>query len=367
MSEDLVDELELLASMYSDDEMRVEKTTNCAKITSTLLPSTAGNANMQLSCCILHIHVGESYPAEPPVLELGSSRGLSDTARSNLLACLHKKVQEFEGQPMMCMLLEAGREALTEVNGADSECSICLSALCETMKEKGTVPETGDQVVRLPCYHGFHRSCLMEYCRSEVLREQESTCRAKRLQIGCPECRSEVPWESYPELKTLCKSLTAVGNVCKGYTDTKQDVLDNDIISTRIVEASDENKLSSGESCSQFPEAFVRLHHLWQGNDEKEKPLLRLLKELGLNARVYYGKPALMHIQGSQKDVDAFTGIAKRRHITVTIDVAQKSVGPPIPKGISSISAKKGSLDSSVLSEHLRLRGMGETSFTIIG
>merc|ERR1719316_1538855 len=68
------------------------------------------------------------------------------------------------------------------------------------------------------------------------------------------------------------------------------------------------------------PEAFVRLHHLWQGNDEKEKPLLRLLKELGLNARVYYGKPALMHIQGSQKDVDAFAGTAERPPSQSSVD-----------------------------------------------
>jgi hypothetical protein len=161
--------------------------------------------------------------------------------------------------------------------------------------------------------------------------------------------------------------LTAAENVCKEIPDDKQDVLDDHIISTSIVHPSDESMLSNDELCSNSPEAFVRLHHLWQGNDEKEKPLLRLLKEFGLNARVYYGKPALLHIQGSQKDVDSFAGTAKRRHITVTIDVAQKSAGPPIPKGTSSISAKKGSLDSSTLSEHLRLRGMGETSFTIIG
>merc|ERR1712084_177787 len=80
-------------------------------------------------------------------------------------------------------------------------------------------------------------------------------------------------------------------------------------------------------------EAFIRLHHLHQGNDEKEKPLLRLLKELGLDAVVYYGKPAMIHIQGDPKDVDSFAGTAKRRH---RCGCKEGLVGQRHPRGASA-------------------------------
>merc|ERR1712137_168006 len=138
--------------------------------------------------------------------------------------------------------------------------------------------------------------------------------------MGCPECRSDIPWERYSELDAVRESMNAPlsETSCadeEARSDQQVPACQQMLIGTGNTGANDD--ANEKESSDDFlPEAFVRLHHLWQGNDEKEKPLLRLLKEMDLNARVYYGKPALLHIQGSQKDVDAFAGTAKRRHIT---------------------------------------------------
>lgn len=114
-------------------------------------------------------------------------------------------------------------------------------------------------------------------------------------------------------------------------------------------------------------EGFVCLHHLYQGNDEKEKPLLKLIQHMGLDAAVFYGRPCLLHIQGAPEDVDAFVGQCKSRKITISISLAQRSKGPVIGPGVLAVPAKKGSLDGAVLKEHLEKRGLGETSFSIIG
>eukprot|EP00931_Biecheleriopsis_adriatica_P099342 TRINITY_DN7379_c0_g1_i1.p1 TRINITY_DN7379_c0_g1~~TRINITY_DN7379_c0_g1_i1.p1 ORF type:complete len:384 (+),score=64.00 TRINITY_DN7379_c0_g1_i1:71-1153(+) len=359
MCDELDDEIELLTAMYSEDELTVERIGAGAKISAKLLPFTAGNTHMQLSCCELHAHIGEAYPQVAPCIELGSSRGLSDAAHSLILARLQASAEEYIGQPMISMLLESGRDLLTEVNGCDSECSICLTAIQEDISM---------QVVRLPCFHAFHRSCLIDYCRSELDRKLSlmSPESVAEVNILCPECRGEIQWQSFAELERAEQTLIESKAPRKGYAVETPGTAAELILADRE-QRSVEKQCTSEESSSNMPEAFVRLHHLWQGNDEKEKPLLRLLKELDLSARVYYGKPALMHIQGSQKDVDLFAGTAKRRRITITIDVVQRSSGPCIPRGISSIAAKKGSLDSSTLAEHLQQRGLGESSFTIIG
>lgn len=377
MCDELVNEIELLKAMYSEEELSVETISNeVVKLTAKLVPSTAGNMDMQFSWCELHIHVGQNYPATPPVIELGSSRGLSDAARSDILKALEDRLEQFQGDPVVCMLLEAGREALTDMNGPDGECAICLSALDEVLP----VGTQASQYVKLPCYHAFHRSCVVDYCRCELLRQQAliATQDTAIVKILCPECRAEMPWECYSELESVLRTLR---EACVSEKDSRLSSTgdhDPSLPSMEPPSAADvDSMLATGiptsdmapkkEICSSQPEAFVRLHHLWQGNDEKERPLLRLLKELGLNAIVYYGKPALLHIQGLQQDVDSFASTAKRRHITVTIDVAQRSLGPPIPHGITSVPAKKSSLDASKLHEHLNQRGLGETSFTIIG
>jgi len=233
-----------------------------------------------------------------------------------------------------------------------------------------------DEVLRIPCYHVFHRQCVMEYCQSELLRDhsEEKQTDVGSRRLHCPECRADIPWTDYPELQGV---LAQSGVEDSEFGSNEKDLHEDAHVRQAEVQTWVENSKharSNKQSAEPVPgvtssrhEAFIRLHHLYQGNDPKEKPLLRLLKELGLDAVVYYGKPALLHIQGDPKDVDSFSGTAKRRHITVTIDMAQRSQGPPITSGITSVAAKKGSLDSSLLAGHLNKRGLGETSYTIIG
>jgi len=114
-------------------------------------------------------------------------------------------------------------------------------------------------------------------------------------------------------------------------------------------------------------EGFVCLLHLRQGNDEKEKPLPKLLQHIGLDAVVFYGRPCLLHIQGAPEDVDAFVGQCNSSKITISISLAQRLKGPVIASGVVAVPAKKESLDGAALKTHLEKRCLGETSFSIIG
>jgi len=365
--EELPGELELLTAMCSEDELKIEEFDTGTKLAVKLAPMTAGDEEKQFLWCELQLHVGRNYPSEPPSLALGSSRGLSDVSRATLLTELGQRAEELRGEPVLFVLLEAGRAALTDLNSPQGECAICL----------GSLSDAGSQhVLRTPCYHVFHRQCVIEYCQSAISRDLLRTKQpdAASRSLLCPECRTDIPWTDYSELQKLLLHMVA-----EGPESSLNDEFSNDQVHCHHVEefncidhkeyarSNKQPAKVAADGVSNRHEAFIRLHHLYQGNDVKEKPLSRLLKELGLDAVVFYGKPALLHIQGDPKDVDSFAGIAKRRHITVTINMAQRSQGPPISGGVTGVAAKKGSLDSAALAEHLEKRGLGETSFTIIG
>jgi hypothetical protein len=367
INEDVASELELLAAMWSADELVVETSDTSTMITVGLAPMTAGDEQTQFLRCELQLRAGPSYPSEPPELALGSSRGLSDAGRASLLAELSRQREELIGEPALFALLEAGRTALTNLNTAGGECPICLGDLSDVDIQ---------QVLRMPCYHLFHRQCVIEYCKSEISADSARVIGAEAtdLTISCPECRADVPWTCYPDMQAIITEIAsrvsgADSQAALSAYSTDADLVEDHTSVDHVpyVYACKKVGGDATRGASSRPEAFVRLHHLYQGNDEKEKPLLRLVKELGLDAVIYYGKPALLHIQGDSKDVDAFARTAKRRHITVTIDVAQRSFGPPISSGFTYVTAKKGSLNSTIFKEHLDQRCLGETAFTIIG
>merc|ERR1712008_46975 len=219
---------------------------------------------------------------EPPSLALGSSRGLSDVSRASLLTQLGQHAEELLGEPALFALLEAGRAALTALNSPQGECAICLGSLSDAGSE---------HVLRTPCYHVFHRQCVIEYFQSEISRNRFATARpdAASRSLLCPECRTDIPWTDYPELQKLRLQIVA-----EGPESSPKDELPNNHIHCHQVEELNciehkeharSNKQSAKvavEGITNRHEAFIRLHHLYQGNDEKEKPLLRLIKELGL-------------------------------------------------------------------------------------
>mmetsp|Transcript_83207 Transcript_83207/g.146997 ORF Transcript_83207/g.146997 Transcript_83207/m.146997 type:complete len:337 (-) Transcript_83207:167-1177(-) len=323
----LEDELELLSAMWSENELKIKRSPAedasavKASLTARLMPLTAGDQGLQHLWCEVHLEVPPDYPEEALLIALGASRGLSDQSRCSMLQYLQKISHQLLGGPALHGILEAASEELTKLNSTPSgDCAICLASLSETpvLEGKLQLQDMQDATaarVCTPCFHVFHYTCLMECWKSCLAKTPASQCDPLLITLACPECRCEIQLAAMPQFQSVI---------------------------------------------SRFPEPESI-------SDPKEKPLLRLLKELRLNATVYYGKPALLHIQGEASDVDAFAGTAKRRHITITIDVALRQSGPAIDSGITAIPAKKGSLDSVTLKTHLDGRKLGETQFTIIG
>eukprot|EP00747_Dinoflagellata_sp_TGD_P207309 gnl/TRDRNA2_/TRDRNA2_80888_c0_seq1.p1 gnl/TRDRNA2_/TRDRNA2_80888_c0~~gnl/TRDRNA2_/TRDRNA2_80888_c0_seq1.p1 ORF type:complete len:377 (+),score=76.56 gnl/TRDRNA2_/TRDRNA2_80888_c0_seq1:52-1182(+) len=367
----LAEELELLHAMWpSPEELQVRGGTpgdpNVA-LTLNLMPLTAGETRSQFVRLELLVELSPSYPEVPPSISIGGSRGLTDERRADLLAELRSLAETLVGEPALYALFEAAREMLTAFNAPAGECAICLGEL-ETSSEAG--------LLRTPCFHAFHTHCFAEFWQCERDKQAASTHRLKRDpssdEVACPECRASVRWAEVPQLHTILDalpSLDATDNEqeAEELDDQRDDSDQNDFQYWSRACATAGDVINVAPAAVVREEAFIRLHHLLQGNDVKEKPLLRLLKEMDLDAVVFYGKPAMLHLQGEAADVDAFVGTAKRRHITITIQVAQRSRGPAIAKGVTAVGANKGSLDGEALKAHLEKRGLGETSFTIVG
>mmetsp|Transcript_83208 Transcript_83208/g.147001 ORF Transcript_83208/g.147001 Transcript_83208/m.147001 type:complete len:388 (-) Transcript_83208:167-1330(-) len=374
----LEDELELLSAMWSENELKIKRSPAedasavKASLTARLMPLTAGDQGLQHLWCEVHLEVPPDYPEEALLIALGASRGLSDQSRCSMLQYLQKISHQLLGGPALHGILEAASEELTKLNSTPSgDCAICLASLSETpvLEGKLQLQDMQDATaarVCTPCFHVFHYTCLMECWKSCLAKTPASQCDPLLITLACPECRCEIQLAAMPQFQSVISrfpepesiSVTDIKNEEKeagGYCDDAKPMVRSLVSDTET------------STLQVQPEAFIRLHHLHHGNDPKEKPLLRLLKELRLNATVYYGKPALLHIQGEASDVDAFAGTAKRRHITITIDVALRQSGPAIDSGITAIPAKKGSLDSVTLKTHLDGRKLGETQFTIIG
>jgi len=365
----LEDELELLSAMWSEDELQIcrspAEVADVVKgsLTARLTPMTAGDEGLQHLWCELRLEIPPEYPDEAPLLALGASRGLSDEARNSMLLQLQELSQQLLGGPALHSVLEAGREELTKLNSAPSgSCAICLASLSESPEERSQQSEmqAAASNVHTPCFHVFHFTCLAECWKSHLSKHSGPSSDLSSA-MACPECRSDIPLAAMPQFQSF---LPLPQPEVIDATEENAEKDSYEFVEPREVAQS---FVLATETPTEQPEAFIRLHHLHQGNDPKEKPLLRLLKEFGLNAIIYYGKPALLHIQGEGSDVDAFAGTAKRRHITVTIEVALRRCGPAIASGITAIPAKKASLDGATLKDHLDKRKLGETQFTIVG
>jgi hypothetical protein len=162
----------------------------------------------------------------------------------------------------------------------------------------------------------------------------------------------------------LFAALEDIGHRLQNATDAAADLSQKSDVPTNSASVPPTQKDVSDPSVRD--EAFVCLHHLDQGKDPKEKPLCKLLQQMGLDAVVFYGRPCLLHIQGAPEDVDSFVGQCKSRKITISISLAQRSKGPTIEAGVTAVPAKKGALDGAALKAHLEKRGLGETSYSLI-
>lgn len=220
---ELEGELELLRAMWSsEEELEIQRPT-CAKceisgdaaaarLVARLAPSTCGEEQSKYIRCEVVIVVPSGYPGNeehpvPPQLQLGSSSGLNDTRRAELLAVLQDLLLcDFAGvEGALPALLQAAQDHLTTWNdeGPTGQCPVCLEDL-------GDGEHTN--TLRLPCYHILHASCFAQVWEAEWLRQREDIDRNRSTgetnvslavsdaKMACPECRRVVTWDAVPQI-----------------------------------------------------------------------------------------------------------------------------------------------------------------------
>ena len=77
--------------------------------------------------------------------------GMSDKRIDTVMTCLQAETKGLLGEMMLGSLIEAAKDAMTEMNQPEGHCIFCLEQL---------VPEGISSIhpplLRLPCYHCYH-------------------------------------------------------------------------------------------------------------------------------------------------------------------------------------------------------------------
>ena len=76
---------------------------------------------------------------------------MSDKRIADVLSQLHTVADSLAGEMMLGSLIEAAKDAMTDINQPEGHCVFCL----EPLVPSGTVPSQ-DLLLRLPCYHCYH-------------------------------------------------------------------------------------------------------------------------------------------------------------------------------------------------------------------
>jgi hypothetical protein len=230
---ELDEELELLRAMWpSEEELDIQRPTcaKCrisgdvaaAKLVARLAPNTGGEEQSRYIRCEVVIVVPFGYPGnqEHPVLpqvHLGSSSGLTDKRRAELLAALEDLFQcDFAGlSGAFPTVLQTAQDQLTTWNdeGPMSQCPVCLVELGHGERTLGLASNSAAaDHLRLPCYHILHASCFAQFWEAEWLRQRKDFHRNKptgkeqvalavsEAEVTCPECRQGVAWVAVPQI-----------------------------------------------------------------------------------------------------------------------------------------------------------------------
>lgn len=233
--DELDQELELLRSMWSSDELDIIRCVgedsgdlqdlSAARLIARLAPNTDGNNQSQYLRCEVIITLPCGYPGEPehpvlPQLRIGASSGLTDARRTELLGTLEDMLRgDLAGvSGALLAVLEAALERITAWNdeGPVGECPVCLAEFHHGDNASGQA----DGLLRLPCFHVLHTACFAQLWGAEWLRQKdEANIAISDTSVGCPECRQVASWMAVPQIHEALHHLVApvpINNIAVG-------------------------------------------------------------------------------------------------------------------------------------------------------
>jgi hypothetical protein len=193
LSAEVEEELDVLQSIFSEDEITVSRRDGRAVVHVRCFPAGVKKfveAQLQLT-------LSRNYPfSEPPGIYIAQSQGLAHEGMQALLSSLRRELEStWEPPDAACFLLiERARDTLDALN-SQARCHICLDKLLHAPEPR---PELIDLLkgvggtLRTHCAHDYHRSCLAHwwsYCalnrEADARRQQPSSAdAAQRDMLG---------------------------------------------------------------------------------------------------------------------------------------------------------------------------------------
>lgn len=150
MSEITSIELEALIFTYGEEALTVSQQ-DPLSIAISIAPHTGEVETEQFVNATLLVATTPEYPGEAPALKLQNPQGMSDKRIDTVMTCLQAETKGLLGEMMLGSLIEAAKDAMTEMNQPEGHCIFCLEQL---------VPEGISSIhpplLRLPCYHCYH-------------------------------------------------------------------------------------------------------------------------------------------------------------------------------------------------------------------
>jgi len=106
-------ELEALTSIYPDEFSLIESDPCCFQVSIACEPEKPEDEDCKVYARLQFTYV-DTYPDDPPVIEVRSYEGMDDTDAENLQEFLHQEAQENLGMAMVFTLVSAAQEKLID-------------------------------------------------------------------------------------------------------------------------------------------------------------------------------------------------------------------------------------------------------------
>jgi len=171
----LTDELDALTSIYTPEELAVNRGDDDGVVTVNMLcepPTACDTDEVSFVAVSLQFKLRVGYPeAIPPEIEVLDSPGLDEVERKGILTTLQGIIDEQPGESIMFQLIEATKESL-EVFNRLAECQVCRCLLSEKPPVKIAATLTSPctaSVVKTACRHNFHSACLARWWTEKVV------------------------------------------------------------------------------------------------------------------------------------------------------------------------------------------------------
>eukprot|EP00798_Chlamydomonas_sp_ICE-L_P006532 gene6532-3174_t len=202
--EEVEAELEALVAVYGEEAVHTSEQDDPTTILVDLCPSTAYDSSSQFVQASLKLQLADRVQGEafPWMVYVAESKGLGDGRKAKLLDLLRAEVLDLALDCTLGHICQRAQDYLTNENFPDGQCTMCLEGMVHDADSSTPL------LVKLSCFHVFHRQCLVEWWSWQQHRwmSNEATLiahtGAASMSLGLPELSLPPKDQLPPELQS---------------------------------------------------------------------------------------------------------------------------------------------------------------------